>query len=460
MQKTKVNGRIDKPRPVKDILASKAVNLSLPVLDEDRWSELSRKRIEVEPGKYVPFFSRDSDFVKLIQVLLNNSPTLRSIIKQKSTLVVGSGFIPRNFRKSILIFQAEKESISPADPRLMDLEGFVQSVNLYGESLLDIAYKVAFDYFASGNAFIELVKAGKEEKKAFFVNHIDYDKVRIKLPESPEDLPDTVGISIDWDRYNYEKEAKPDEVSLYPNFSRSDDGSLRSVIHIKEYGPGFDFYGVPEWISALLWSEIEYRIPKYNVSQFKNAFLPSSIIQLFGATTEEEAKDIVDKLVEKFTDTGNNNKIFVQVLRDERLKANVQTIEDKSEGNYLELQQLASQAIVTALRWTTSLAGIATAGRLGSNEQIKHELEIVQNTAIAPVQSFLESRIINPIVREASDWLGKSFGDISLSFSVSTPISFIGDIDPEANLTTNEKREILGFDPLDDQQSPNNDNPR
>ncbi|MFQ8806231.1 MAG: hypothetical protein ACLR8Y_15555 [Alistipes indistinctus] len=45
---------------------------------------------------------------------------------------------------------------------------------------------------------------------------------------------------------------------LYPQFDEAPDGTLRSIIHYKDYEPMFENYGVPPYIAGLNVSAIAY----------------------------------------------------------------------------------------------------------------------------------------------------------------------------------------------------------
>ena len=197
-----------------------------------------------------------------------------------------------------------------------------------------------------------------------------------------------------------------------------------------------------------MWAEMEYRIQRFNTCKFENGFMPSGLLQFFGSMTKDEAKKLVDGIESKFTGMGNNHKLFVQVLRDEKLRANWIPTSKENEGEFLNLQNLAASAIVIANRWSKSLAGFATSGQLGSNQQIRQEMEYLQNTVIKPRQNLLLSRIINPFLKEISQY-NNAFVDVSFGISNTLPVSFMGDIAVENNLTIDEKREILGYAPVE-----------
>jgi hypothetical protein len=166
---------------------------------------------------------------------------------------------------------------------------------------------------------------------------------------------------------------------------------------------------------------------------------------------EEEAEELIAGIDETFTDTGKNSKIFAQVLRDESYKMNVEILEDKSEGNYLELSKLSSQAIVTANRWTMSLAGFATSGKLGTNQQIRDEIEYVTNTVIKQIRRLLLQKVVNPYIKELNEAKGGKFKGMRLDIANLTPVSVASSLDPNKSLLTNEKRNLLGYDSLDEE---------
>lgn len=437
-----------------DVLASVQIRTAnSDVLPEDLALEPAPQKIEYQFDKWVRFFDQDSAFLKSMMLMVDTSPTLRRVIQDKSNMTVGDGFIPNQGDSNVLltILRKLKSMIGIQDAALEELNEYIKKVNLHGQSLADVMYELAFNYYGFGNVVVELVKTVDADGEP--VLYI-YNKPLYMLGQSKAGhdlIVESFGFHPDWDSISIND---PDiaEVAVYPNWTKDQEGDERTIIHVKNYSPGLIYWGLPDWISARLWAKIEYRIPKYNISKFENGFVPSSIVQFYGSVTKTEAEKIIADFQKCFTDTGNHHKVFAQVLRDERLKANVQILEDKNQGNFLELQRLASQAIVTAARYTMSLAGFATSGKLGTNQQIRQEAEFVHNMSIKPVQNVLLHRIINVFLKEAAEYTEASWKEVSLSVSNSMPVSFMGEIAVEDNLMINEKREILGYDALDDDQ--------
>ena len=130
---------------------------------------------------------------------------------------------------------------------------------------------------------------------------------------------------------------------------------------------------------------------------------------------------------------------------------------DQREGNFLELQKITSQAIITAYGWTPSLTGIAIAGKLGSNQTMKQDLEYVTNMEIKGVQRLFEQKIINPFIKENQEVNNKLKG-VMLQLANSNPISLAGDLVPKEVLTKNEMREILGYEALEEGEQIDSEN--
>lgn len=440
----------------KDFLASANILPGqTPIATNDIYNEPVRRRLDAGL-QWVRFFDSDSSFLKELMGLVNYSPTLRRIINDKTDMVVGDGFIPTRQKAGIQLTTTE-----PSDSRIpatitAPLEAYLSNINLHGQSLADVLKSGAFEFDAFGNCVFELVRGRVGSEPFMYAYHVPMWMVGARKA-GVDMVVKSIGIYDTWEEVPLTSDGKAfakngfRELPLYPMWSEADEtGVQRSAIHIKTYAPGFQYFGLPEWISAKKWAEIEYRIAAFNINSMENGFMPSVMVQLFGNATEEEAQEILRKMEEKFTGNGNERKLFLQILRDPALKAHVQTFDARKEGEFLGMQEMAASAIVVANRWSKSLAGFATSGQLGTNEQLRRELEYLQNTVIKQRQNIFLSRFLNPLMAESAEWLGAPWAGIYLGISNSLPVSFFGDIDPKAVLTTNEQREILGYGALDE----------
>ena len=424
------------------------------LIQKDIFNEPRREVLEDKAQLWVRMFDQYDEFLKGLIACVNNSPTLGRIIQDKALMVAGDGYIPVKGKSSSLIVSTEKpERIN--DDSLDDIEAAIGSVNEHGQTLADVNFTGAFDYSAFGNAVFELVRGRVGGERFVQIYNVPLYNIGIRKTGFDQIIR-SYGIYDDWEDFPLQSDGTGyfergfREIAAYPNWTRDTaTGTERSIIHIKQYRAGYTYYGLPDWVSARQWAELEYRIQRFNVSKLDNSFIPSGILQLFGSVSPQEAKKTVDRITEKFTGTGNNHKIVIQMLRDEKLKANWIPMDRQQDGEFLQMQQTASEKIVTACGWSASLAGISTAGRLGSNQEIRSETEKVQNTVIKPVQNVFCNRVINVFLKELSAFV-PALKDVQFSISNTMPVSFMGDIDVEANLERNEKRELLGYPALED----------
>ena len=82
------------------------------------------------------------------------------------------------------------------------------------------------------------------------------------------------------------------------------------------------------------------------------------------------------------------------------------------------------------------------------------------NTVIKPAQNLVLTKVLNPIMCEASEWMQTDWQNTTLEIVSSMPVSFLGDLDPNEILTLNEKRNTLGLEPLEDGDSITEQNPQ
>jgi hypothetical protein len=348
------------------------------------------------------------------------------------------------------------------DDSLNEIEEVIGQVNLHSQNLQEVLGSLAFDYDAFGNCFAEIVRGKVGNEPFTYIYHVPVYNTGIRKAEADQIIR-SVGIYDNWEEVPLSSDAAQyankgfREVPIYPAFSDQEDGVRRSVVHIKQYAAGYFYFGLPEWIGAKMWAEIEYRIQRLNTSKFENGFMPSGFLQFFGSMSPQEATKMLAAIEKKFTGTGNNHEIFMQVVRDEKLKANWVPMTVMQDGEFMDLQTLAASAIVVANRWSKSLAGFATEGQLGTNQQIRQEMEYLQNTVIKQRQNVLLSRVINPYLKVSSESGAPIPAGLQFGISNSLPVSFMGEISIENALTTDEKREVLGYGPAEiEQQTPQN----
>jgi len=373
------------------------VNLSTPEVSTEV-KDLDRLREE-----YIPF-GKDNLFPQYLAELKRQSSTHRSVLAQKTTFTTGSGFFTRN------------ESLAE----------YIDDINADGESLKDVFKKLADDYFTYGNAYLEgVVYEGG-------INFYHKDAATARVSKNKK----TVCFHPDWTNYKKSPEKKQ-VIPVYPNIASS-----RFVVHYKDYESTFNFYGLPDYVASLEHIAIDYEIGKFNHTAFKNGFSPSAIVTVNSDFGEAEAEKFVETAKETLTGSGNNSKILFLVKNGEDSRGtDVQIISNKEDGDFLDLQKLTDQNIITAHRWQPALSGIVSSGKMNNTgSEIRIAYELAMSTVIKDTTNIL----LSPIKKVLSRELGLDTEDLQVVYE--PPISFLSDLDPKQVLTINEQRMMLNKD--------------
>jgi len=435
----------------KKVYAFGGLNLGLsPFKVDDIFREPTKEILERTVWEYIPFSTYDLCRLDRIQAITNNSPTTAGIIQQKVNYFLGDGFycVPYSSMSVLSSAKAAKtelEAITEDQKESLDI--WLTSVTPEGENIEEVASKIAKDFACFGNAFIEIQRIKVGQTRKYYLRPLPINWCRPRKAKKDEIYPTHIGVSSEFEEAWDITPANATDLPIFPTFEKF--GNVeKSIIHLKNYEPTLVYWGIPDWVSAKIWAELEYRIPKYNQSKFENGFTPSAIISLFGSANQEEAQQVVRAMKDCFTGTGNNSKMFIQALRDPTYKSDVQVLNSSSEGEFMTLQNLAQTNIIAAHRWSVSLTGLRTAGSLGTNQQIRSEFDIVYHTVIRPMQRLFLTKFLNPVIQDAGKYLGENWSNIALDISKPMPVSFAGDIPVEKILTANEMRQELGFEPL------------
>ena len=302
-----------------------------------------------------------------LSLMSRRSTTHRRIINDKADYIAGKGF-----------------ACDESEPLLA---AFVNQANGDGESLRTVISRVAFDKALLGNAFIEVVT----DKSGSFLSlyHQDASNVRIARDDKH------IFLHHNWSSFKAEEAAT---LPIYPLFEEQKDGTLRSVIHYKEYEPMFTHYGVPKYIAGMGVSAIAYKTDCWNISRLDNSFQLSGVMMLDATTEDEaEAEQIVRTAQRRFA--GEPGQVMF-ILRNGQEHDNSQFIPvtSSNEGDWSALHDQATSDIVIAHSWFRSLSGLDYSAGFNS-ERILHEYEVALNTVILAEQA----ELLSPIKRILQD---------------------------------------------------------
>jgi hypothetical protein len=292
-----------------------------------------------------------------LSLIARNSVAHRRIINDKADYIAGKGLT--------------------CDAGLDVVKQLISCANGSGESMRSVIARLALDEAMFGNAFMEVVT---DAQKSFLsLYHVDASTCRLARDE------ERVVMHHDWSQF---RASEAVSLPLYPNFEEQADGTLRAVVHYKDYEPMFSHYGVAPYVAGLDAAAILYKTDRWNVSRIDNSFQLSGVMMLDGAVgDEDEASRMVRMAEEKFA--GNPGQVLF-VLREsgEGDSSRFIPIDSKADGDWVKLHEQAESDLVVAHSWFRSLSGLDYSSGF-STERILHEYEVALNTVILSEQEQL-----------------------------------------------------------------------
>ena len=321
----------------------------------------------------------DNLFPNALALMARRSVTHRRIINDKADYISGKGFTCDEVQQ----------------PRLA---AFLRHVNGDGESLRQVLNKLAFDKALFGNAFLEAVTDAGHS----FLSLYHQDATRCRVARDSRH----VLLHHDWSAF---RTSEARRLPLYPLFEEQPDGTLRTMVHYKDYEPAFEHYGVPPYIAGLNVSAIAYKTDRWNISRLDNSFQLSGVMLLdSSAASEADAERIVRLAERRFA--GNPGQVMF-VIREggEEDNSRFIPIASQNEGDWQALHEQATADIVVAHSWFRTLSGLDYSSGF-SAERILHEYEVALNTVILAEQA----ELTEPIRALAAETLGADVSSLEI----------------------------------------------
>jgi len=206
-------------------------------------------------------------------MLAQLSPTHNACISKKLKYAVGGKATPTRLTDS------EWDVGEQANPMTeSEKTAYRDSVNEFIEfedGISKFHRRIGWSYEATGNAWVEMKYSQTMEQGRV---HLECKKVTSCLYlNTKHDEMRVVAISPKWDDA-YLRKHEPRYIPLYPNFSQDEDGTMRTMFHLKNGSN--DWYGRPESQGSDLYKYREVQDALYLVKQAGANFTGQLIIEV------------------------------------------------------------------------------------------------------------------------------------------------------------------------------------
>lgn len=253
-------------------------------------------------------------------------------------------------------------------------------VNDRGETLYDLSIKLMKDYFTFGGYAVNVIRNRSGEKSLYY---IPFERLRSNEDNS------VLYYSRDWN-----KSWGRVKTTQYPAYKEGE--NVYSSIFYYNNNQGVSVYPICPWVSAVECAEMERRINQFHLNALANGFSGSYLITFNnGIPNQEQADEIENDLIEKFTGTENAGRIAVSFANDKEHSAELQKLEVDDFGEkYNSLIERSRDEILSAFRLNGQLIGINKENIGFNSQEFSEAFKLYNRTVIRPLQKMLKNSVM------------------------------------------------------------------
>ncbi len=262
------------------------------------------------------------------------------------------------------------------------------------EYLNDIAKKIFYEFITTGNVFLEIVwKTDRTEGIAGFYL-IPSRYMRLHRPEE---------MGGDVTKYLYCRDWANWRKAGIVEFSEFDPKNFtdRQIIHIKNYQSGYDYYGVPDWLSVINDVRLNHEITVFNLANIQNGLNPSLWVHFNQPAPDSanEQNQILRGIENRYSGSENAGRVIVSYGESEQKPDITQIQSSVEDGYFTSIFELVQKQIMSGHKIISgSLIGLPDpTGFSSSAEQIETAYKLFMSTSIKPLQNFI-NRELTPII--------------------------------------------------------------
>ena len=384
-------------------------------------------------GKEWIYWGKDNLLLQYWSDLYKKSSTHNSLVNMAARQVAGEGWMIEDG-----VDMSQKD----------ELDTFMHQAK--GEQTYnEVLRRISLDLQLAG-AFAIGVVWSEDFSEISYIYHVDITEIRIH--KDREETIDGTIFSEDSKWYWYSKNwRQPTKPKFKPRriakFSRSNKIDHDQLIYVRRYVFDTKFYGLPRWVGASNYVEVEYELSNMILNSLKKGLSPSLLISLNDGTPPAEKREEMYRSIRSlYAGTDRAGEFILTWAKDKASAPSITPIQQQNLNElYGQIADMTRDFIVSAHGITDpSLAGISTPGKLGGSNDIARAQELYANNVIYPDQILIEETFNEKI-------LPSNGFKLKISIKDSQPISYqMADATLLQILTIDELRKKIGYVAMSD----------
>ena len=263
------------------------------------------------------------------------------------------------------------------------------------ETLNEVMKQIFWEFVVGGNVFFEVVWK-KDRSQGLHSLHVIPSKYLLAgQPKDQELFSDTWYYCHDWLNW---KKAGIIEFKEFDPTNYTD----RQIIQIKNYQPGYLFYGVPDYLSSMLDIRLSRAISEFNLANILNGASPSLWVHFptEAPDSQNDQEDILRRLEERYRGSQNAGRIIVSYGGESGKPEITQVQQTLQAGMFSEIFSLVRENILAGHKIVDgSIIGLPNpSGFNSSADQLQTTYKLFMKTSVEPMQEFI-LRELKPIMQ-------------------------------------------------------------
>ena len=262
------------------------------------------------------------------------------------------------------------------------------------EYLNDIAKKIFYEFITTGNVFLEVVWKQDRTEGLAGMYLIPSRYIRLYRPEEMGGDVNKYLYCRDW--LNWRKAGLVEFSEFDPN-----NFTNRQIVHIKNYQSGYDYYGVPDWLSVINDVRLNHEITVFNLANIQNGLSPNLWVHfnIPAPDSQNEQNQILRGIEDRYMGAENAGRVIVSYGEAEQKPDITQIQSSVEEGYFSSIFELVQKQIMSGHKIIDgSLIGLPNPGGFSSSaEQLETTFKLFMSTSIRPLQNFM-NRELKPII--------------------------------------------------------------
>jgi len=324
-----------------------------------------------QPGKKWVDYGFDNLYPDYLRDLYLGSSLQSAIVNGVSEMIVGDGLAASDWNKN-------------EETR----EQWIKLQALLKGSERDLLRRVGFDLKLYGQCYVFVIW-NRARTEIAEMRHVPAQTVRSGLADG-NGVVSTYYVSPRWDMV---RKAEYHPVA-YPAFNTDDRTEAAQIFQIKGYHPGVFYYGLPDYVGATNYIQLDREISAFHLNNIQNGLFPSMLLSMnSGIPTDEERRIVEQKINEKFSGATNAGRVLISFNESSDDQPTLTAIDTNgADGMYQFLSTECTTKILAGSRITSPLLfGIRGDGSgFGNNaDELKDSYSLFTNTVVAGFQTLL-----------------------------------------------------------------------